>query len=232
VRAACTGASAAPLRSIDLGHVHRFESRWEQWRPDLRVNSWKEDPDPGRGAGMLYDIGAHIIDQALLLFGPAVSVYAELDRRRNASAVDDDVFVALTHACGVHSHLWAGKLVALPGPRFRALGDRAAYIKTGFDVQEAQMGGGLRPGAPGWGHESPANYGTLGTPEEASVVPTVAGAYEHFYAGVAAALTSGAPPPVGPWDAVATLLVIEAARRSAEKGTVVELDEKAYQQAG
>jgi predicted dehydrogenase len=86
-----------------LGRVHRFESRFQRWRPQLRRDSWREDPDPRRAGGLLYDLGAHVIDQALVLFGPVTSVYAELDRRRAGSIVDDDVFVSLTHLRTVDS---------------------------------------------------------------------------------------------------------------------------------
>jgi len=206
-----------------LGRVHRFESRFERWRPQLRQESWREDPDPARAGGLLYDLGAHVIDQALVLFGPVSSVYAELDRRRAGSVVDDDVFVALTHAGGVRSHLWVGALVAQLGPRFRLLGDRAGYTKYGLDVQEAQLVAGLRPRSPEWGMDTSGHDGILGADEQVEVVPTLPGAYEDFYAGVAAALAGDAPPPVDPWDAVAVLEVIEAARRSAADHLVVRL---------
>ncbi|MGP8209324.1 MAG: Gfo/Idh/MocA family oxidoreductase [Acidimicrobiales bacterium] len=220
------------LDSGRLGRPHRFESRFEQWRPQLRQNSWKESPGPARATGMLYDIGAHIIDQALLLFGPTLSVYAELEHRRLGSQVDDDVFVALTHNTGAHSHLWAGKLVGHPGPRFRVLGDRASYTKTGFDVQEAQLSSGALPRSPGWGEEPSARYGELRAGEDIAVIPTLPGAYEEFYARLPAALAGEARPPVDPWDAVAVLEVIEAAHRSVANGTVVALEGQSLSNAG
>jgi predicted dehydrogenase len=206
-----------------LGRVHRFESRFERWRPDVRTGAWREDPDPAGAGGQLVDLGSHLIDQALVLFGPAVAVYAEVDRRREGAAVDDDAFVALTHADGVRSHLGVGALVARPGPRFRVLGDRAGYTRWGMDVQEAQLGAGLGPGSPGWGIGPADDDGGLGAGEDVERVPTVPGAYERFYTGVAAALDGAGPPPVDPWDSVAGLEVIEAARRSARDGTVVRL---------
>jgi len=206
-----------------LGRVHRFESRFERWRPALREGSWREDPDPALAGGLLFDLGSHLIDQALVLFGPAVSVYAEVDRRRTGSAVDDDTFVALTHAGGVRSHLWVGALVARSGPRVRVLGDRAGYTRDGMDVQESQLGAGLGPRSPGWGREGAERDGTLGAGPETERVPTEAGAYEAFYAGVVRALAGDGPVPVDPGDAVTVLEVIEAARRSSSTGTVVHL---------
>lgn len=206
-----------------LGRVHRFESRFERWRPQLRRDRWREDPDPARAGGLLYDLGAHVIDQALVLFGPVTSVYAELDRRRAGSVVDDDVFVALTHGGGVRSHLWVGALTPQLGPRFRVLGDRAGYTKYGLDVQEPQLVAGLFPRSPGWGVDTPSRDGVLGADEQLEVVPTLPGAYENFYAGLAEALAGDAPPPVDPWDALAVVEVIEAAKRSAADRTVVHL---------
>jgi scyllo-inositol 2-dehydrogenase (NADP+) len=90
-----------------LGEVVRFESRLERWRPQPG-RGWRERAGPGDAGGLLYDLGAHLVDQALHLFGPVTHVYGELARRRPGAAVDDDVFVALTHASGTRSHLWAG----------------------------------------------------------------------------------------------------------------------------
>jgi predicted dehydrogenase len=209
-----------------LGRIHRFESRFERWRPVVRSDSWREDSNPSRAGGLLYDLGPHVIDQALVLFGPVASVYAELDRRRERAAVDDDVFIAMTHTGGVRSHLWVSALVAQPGPRFRVLGDRAGYTKYGLDVQETQLVAGLRPGSPDWGVEGSDHDGTVGVDDEAERVPSLPGAYEDFYSGMAAALAGDAPPPVDAHDALSSLGVIEAARHSATEGVVVELAQR------
>ncbi len=205
-----------------LGTVHRFESRFERWRPAPRTG-WKERAGPGEATGLLYDLGSHLVDQALVLVGPVTHVYAELDRRRPWAAVDDDVFVALTHASGTRSHLQASAVVPAPGPRFRALGARAQYTKLGLDPQEGALAAGMRPGDPAWGEEPAAQHGTLATGDDARPVPTERGAYERFYAGVAAALRDGTPPPVDVADAIAGLEILEAAHRSATEGRVVAL---------
>jgi predicted dehydrogenase len=203
-----------------LGGVHRFESRFERWRPTPKPG-WRERGDPAEAGGALYDLGSHLVDQALVLFGPVRHVYAELDRRRPGVEVDDDAYVALTHASGVRSHLWMSAVAAEHAGRFRVLGSRAAFVKGGLDVQEEALRRGRWPGNHGWGEEPPERWGRLGAGEEWVSVPTERGAWPEFYAGVAAALRDGAPPPVDPADAVAGLEVIEAARRSAAERVVV-----------
>jgi predicted dehydrogenase len=199
------------VRDRALGPIHRFESRFERWRPQLK-GGWREKPDPAEAGGLLYDLGSHLIDQALQLFGPVAGVYAEVDTRRTGAQVDDDVFVALTHERGVRSHLWMSVLAADRAPRFRLFGARGTYTKFGMDVQEEALRGGHRPGPPGWGVEPREQWGVIASGDEHTPVPTEAGAYQDFYAGVVKSLRYGAPPPVDPHDAAAVIEVIEAAR--------------------
>jgi len=201
------------LAGDELGRVHRFESRFERWRPAVKA-VWKESGAPEEAGGLLFDLGSHLIDQALVLFGPVAAVHAELDRRRGGAQVDDDTFVALTHASGVHSHLWMSLVTAQQGPRLRVLGDRAAYVKYGLDVQEEALRAGARPGGPDWGREPQERWGQIGIDGALRAVPTDPGDYPRFYRGVAAALRAGGPPPVDPQDSVAVLEIIEMARRA------------------
>ena len=206
-----------------LGEVYRFESRFDRWRP-VPKPGWRQSGAAEDAGGLLYDLGAHLIDQALFLFGPVAEVYAEVDRRRPGTQVDDDTFLALTHRSGVHSHLWMSTTAAQAGPRFRLLGSEAAYTKHGLDVQEEALRAGGRPDLPGWGEEPEERWGSLGVGDEARPVRTEAGAYQRFYEGVAAALREGAPLPVDPADAVAGLRIVEAARRAAAERAVIALD--------
>ncbi|WBB59133.1 Gfo/Idh/MocA family oxidoreductase [Streptomyces sp. WMMC500] len=226
---------AALLADGALGDVHRFESRFERWRPALR-GGWRDSADPADVGGLLYDLGSHLVDQALTLFGPVTSVYAESEARRAGSVVDDDNFVALVHARGVRTHLWMTAMAPQLGPRFRVLGNRAGYVKYGLDPQEAALREGRRPGdgtegADGtWGAEPESAWGRLGAGESpltggGEPVPTLPGDYPAYYAGIAEALRTGAPPPVTAAEAAATLRVLEAARRSAAEGRVVRLAE-------
>lgn len=207
-----------------LGKVLRFESRLERWRPTPKPG-WRELAAPDEAGGLLYDLGSHLIDQSLVLFGAVTRVYAELARRRPGVAVDDDVFIALAHASGVRSHLWTSAVAAQPGPRMRILGTRAAYVKVHADIQEAALRSGARPDAATWGVEPQEQWGRLGVGDEACPVRSEPGAYQRFYAGVVAALREGAAPPVNPEDAVAGLEIIEAAQRSAAEGRTVGMSE-------
>jgi predicted dehydrogenase len=205
-----------------FGEVLRFESRLERWRPQLK-GGWREQATPGLAGGLLYDLGSHLIDQALHLFGPVTDVYAELDRRRSGIEVDDDVFLALTHTSGVRSHLTATVLSAQPLARMRVLGSRAAYLKVHGDVQEAALRSGERPDKPGWGEDPREHWGLLGVGDAAVPVRSEPGAYQQFYAGVVAALRNGAPPPVDPADAVAGLEIIEACLTAQQKTVTTTL---------
>ena len=210
------------LEEGPLGEVARFESRFERWRPELS-GGWRESGDPQDAGGLLNDLGSHLVDQALFLFGPAAKVYSELDTRRAGAQTDDDSFVALLHESGVRSHLWMSAVAAQLGPRFRVLGSRAAYIKFGIDVQEELLHAGRRPDDPLWGREPEDRWGSLGAGDELRRIPTVPGAYQRFYEGVMLALREDAPPPVDPDGVVAGLEVLDAARKSAREHRVVEL---------
>ena len=146
-----------------------------------------------------------------------------MDARRPGANIDDDVFVALTHADGARSHLWASSVAAQLGPRLRVLGDRSAFTIYGLDGQEQALKDGLRPGAAGWGQEPPEAWGRLGVGEETTVVPPLPGRYEAFYRRVAEAVRDGGPMPVDPASAVRVLELIEAAAVSAAEGRVVEV---------
>jgi scyllo-inositol 2-dehydrogenase (NADP+) len=198
-----------------VGRPVRFESRFDRWRPQVSETAWRERSDPEDAGGLLADLGSHLIDQAVLLFGPPISVRAELDRRRPGALVDDDVFVALTHRGGVRSHLGATMLAARPGPRMRLSGLRGVYEARGLDGQEAALRGGMRPGDPAFGVVAPSSWGVLADGATVRRVPSERGDYPAFYAGVAEALRDGGPPPVDPRDAVRVLEVIDAARADA-----------------
>ncbi|WP_019927101.1 Gfo/Idh/MocA family oxidoreductase [Nocardia sp. BMG111209] len=198
-----------------LGEVRRFESRMERWRPAVK-GGWREVGSAADGAGYLYDLGSHLVDQALTLFGPVTDVYCELDRRRPGVAADDDAFLALTHAGGVRSHLWMSAVAGQAGPRFRVLGSESAYVVEGLDPQEADLRAGRRPGdGKPWGTVEPEQWGRLGTEDGAEPVRTESGDYPAFYRAMAATLRDGAPVPVDPRDALDTLTVLETARERA-----------------
>lgn len=176
-----------------LGDVLRVESRMEPWAADDLATRWRLDDGEESGGGILLDLGAHLVDQVLALFGPVDTVYAELERR--GGGVIDDAFLSLHHVGGVRSQLWASNTVA-PGPRLRVRGTRAAFEQLEPDGQEAALKAGGAPDPDGWG---------------------------AFYPAVAAALRDGGTPPVEPWEAIAVLAVLDAARISAAETRVVRL---------
>ena len=198
-----------------LGELTRFESRFERL-----------DPEPGpppSGGGTLRDFGSHLVDQALVLMGAVVSVYAEWHVRDDG--LDDDVFVALTHATGAHSHLWGSWRQGAPGPRFRVTGTTGSYVVPGADGQPG--GTAARPAHPrvagaglGRGAREPAGAGSY-RGDDGEIVPTLPGAWSGFYPAFARAVRGLGPVPVNARDAVATATVLDAARRSATEGGVV-----------
>ncbi len=196
-----------------LGTVMRMESRFERYAPDR---------GPGTSdAGTLMGFFPHLVDQALVLLGPVSSVYAEW--RIRESGLDDDVFVALTHASGARSHLWGSWLQSAPGPRFRVTGTAGTYILAAGDTQEDQLVASHSPASAGdaWGTEPDDSWGHLYTGGATEVVPTEPGRWNEFYPAFARAVRDGDPVPVDPNDAVATAIVLDAARQSATSGLVV-----------
>ena len=183
------------VREGALGQVTRFESRFERFRPQIK-DGWRERGDADEGGGVLLDLGPHLVDQALQLFGPPESVYAEVRTRRAGAQVDDDSFVALTHAGGEISHLWMSAIAPLHGPRFRVSGMESGWGCDGLDPQEAQLRDGMRPGDPGFG----------------AVEGLERGNYPAFYEAVRDWARGEAPAPVDPWDGVRVLEILEAAR--------------------
>jgi predicted dehydrogenase len=194
-----------------LGEVRRYESRFERWRPEVNRRSWYDTTAPREGGGVLLDLGTHLVDQALALFGPVAGVYGEVETRRGGPA-DDDVFLALTHESGVRSHLWASSVAGARGPRLRVLGSEAAFVVDELDGQEDALVAGGRPAdADEWGAEPEARWGRLVRGDDSSPVPAEPGAWPLFYERLAGALRSGEPVPVDPRDAVRTLEILERA---------------------
>ncbi len=200
----------------DLGRVHRFERRWERWRP-VPKDRWRENAPPSQGGGILLDLGPHLVDSAVALFGPVRSVYAELSAW--TTPAEDEAFLAVEHAGGVRSHLTASSVAGAPGPRTRVLGSRATYVVTAFETEAHVFGFDDAPGCTGW----------LVCDQERRPVPTSPGGHGDFYPAVLAALTTAdaatrqAAMPVDPRDAVHVLAVLDAARRSAAERRVIEV---------
>jgi predicted dehydrogenase len=211
-------AVRAVLAAGGLGEVVSFESRMEQRLPPTGL--------PTTGGGVLRDLGSHAVDQALVLFGPVASAYAELHVLPERDGFDDRFFLALHHAGGVVSHItgsWA--LQDPPGARFRVVGSAATCVVPDDDGQTARLLAGRTPAEEGddWGTVPESSRGSIHRGGVAAPVPAQRGSWSSFYTGFARAVRGEAPPPVDPWDAVATLEVLDAARRSAVTGQVVQV---------
>ncbi|ROU00483.1 oxidoreductase [Marinobacter sp. R17] len=206
----------------ELGEIRRFESRFERWRPEPK-GGWRQSGAPGEAGGVLYDLGAHLIDQALMLFGPVRSVYAELEHRYPDAEVDDDTFVALTHENGMRSHLWMSSVAPECAVRFRVLGSRAAYCSVGLDGQENALKAGARPDQSNWRDVVEDGEARLVAGSEEKPLDNDPGQYLRFYELVGQRFLAGEAPPVDPREALAGLEIIAAAQHASAEGGVVEL---------
>ncbi|MDN4612380.1 Gfo/Idh/MocA family protein [Arthrobacter burdickii] len=196
------------LASGELGEVHTFESRFEWWRPG-GFGNWRDTTTVAEGGGILHDLGAHLIDQAIRLFGPVQEAYGELDRRTADAVGDQDSFVSLRHASGVRSRLWMSGFAALPGARFSVSGSSGAYTKWGLDTQEPALAAGADPAAEEYGVEPEEAWGTVSDGTSEWLIRPERGDYPAFYALLARALRGEGPLPVDPQDSIDVLRIIE-----------------------
>jgi predicted dehydrogenase len=209
------------IASGRVGEVARFESRFERWQPLPQLAAWRHQPEPEAAGGLLYDLGSHLVDQAVQLFGLPLSVYAETHTRRPGVVVDDDTFIALEHPGNVRSHLWVSAVAALPAARFRILGSEGAFSKDGLDIQEEQLRNGMRADAPGFGVDPETRWGHLFHDGELRAYQTKPSRWVDFYPMLVDAVRNGAAAPVDPNQAVAVVEILEAAlwRSTMRQGT-------------
>ncbi len=197
----------ALLAEGSLGRVTRLESRFDRFRPEVR-DRWRESPRPG--GGIWYDLGPHLLDQALVLFGTPRAILLDLASRRDGARVDDE-FTALLDYEGLSVELKAGTLVAEETPRWRVHGTRGSYVKFGLDPQEERLKAGDSP-SPGWGQDAPGRL-CLATEAGEPVSrehPSLPGDYLAYYRGVAAALRGEGDLPVSVEEAIAVMALLEA----------------------
>ena len=209
---------ATVLSSHELGDLWRIESRFELDQPHLL--------DGGPHGGLLRDLGAHLVDQATWLLGPARSVHADLDwTALDGYEVDCGFAITLTHRSGVRSYLSSSKLNHIKTRELRAFGSRGGFWSAGTDVQAEAVLAGRRPNddAASWGYEREELWGTLSTDSGTRRVPSARGAYQDFYTQLATALRENQPLPVVVDEAIHVLDVLDAARLSAADQRVVLL---------
>jgi scyllo-inositol 2-dehydrogenase (NADP+) len=204
-----------------LGEISLFEAHWDRFRPAIK-RGWREVRAPG--AGLLSDLGPHLVDQALQLFGRPEAISGDVVVQRGEAAVDD-YFELVLHYGRMRAILSASTLVAAPRPRFAVHGSKGSFVKYGLDPQEAALKAGMVPGAGGFGQDDPSRFGILTDGDgKSETIPTDPGCYSAYYEAVADAILMGQPAPVDPADARTGLRIIEMARQSARDGRRLPLD--------
>jgi predicted dehydrogenase len=209
----------AALASGRLGTLVQFESRIDRYRP-VAQDRWRERPAPG--GGLWFDLGAHLVDQALLLFGLPQSVTLHTASQRRADSAPDWFLAVLTYP-HLHAILSAGVLVSGGSARFMLHGTAGSMVKAGVDVQEAQLREGVAPGDLDWGIDLDAAKLFDGATGEIELVSAADGDYRRYYEGVRDAILGAAPNPVTPTEAIAVMAVIAAGEESAALGRSMPL---------
>ena len=205
-----------------LGDVHEYEAHFDRYRPELKLKAWREESGPGNG--IFYDLGSHLIDQALYLFGIPKTVTADIRLQRKNAKADDYFDVRLDYGF-TRVTLKAGMLVREPGPRVMIHGTKGSFIKYGDDPQEALLKQGILPSSPDWGSEPEANYGLLHTEideQDTSIkYPSLQGNYGLFYINLYQTIINDAELKEKPEHGYNTVRLIELAFESSKaKATV------------
>jgi predicted dehydrogenase len=205
-----------------FGQVVLFESHFDRFRPNLKEGAWRERPEPG--SGVLFDLGPHLIDQAMVLLGEPKAIAADVRIEREGACADDS-FDVVFHYPSSRALLRAGLMVITPTPRFVVQGTHGGYLKYGLDPQEDALKRGEQPEGEFWGHETPERWGTLLRAQGEAVVaekcPTEPGDYRKYYENVRDALLGAAKLAVTPADALRVMRALEMAAESSRTGRVL-----------
>jgi len=213
------------IHEKSIGALAHFESTFDRWRPGPSSRTWKDDPEQG---GTLLDLGTHLVDQALTLFGLPESIGAEVRHERDGEVGNDSFTIRLHYFTNQTVTLSASSLASLARPRFYLRGTKGNYWKWGLDLQEENLGKVTRIDTPDWGKEPSDHWGKLCIERDGSLatapVEPVAGDYRLFYAGVRDALLGKQEPPVAGIDAWRTARILEWALESSKTHRDVECD--------
>jgi scyllo-inositol 2-dehydrogenase (NADP+) len=201
-----------------LGRVTLYESHFDRFRPELRPGAWREQSLPG--SGVWFDLGAHLLDQALVLFGTPQAISADIRIERDGAAADDAFDVTL-HYPHMRALLRGSMLAAAPGPTFAVHGTKGSYIKYGLDPQEAALKAGRVPDEPDWDAEPSELYGELTGPEDTRTIPTIPSSFTHYYENVRDAILGKAQLAVTPEQARNVIRGLELAVASSQQRCVV-----------
>lgn len=209
------------IESGMLGEINTYQAQFDRYRPAMRMR-WREEDLPG--SGTLYDLGSHLIDQALVLFGPPDTVWCDLYTQRAGGGAPDYFHMVLGYA-DKRVILHSGAIVSNPGPRVQVHGSAGSFVKYGLDPQEDALKAGRTPGDASWGREPETAFGIITRQRDGQLVTepfeALAGDYQAFYQGMVAAIAGGKPAPVSAADALNVIKVIALAMRSSREQRVV-----------
>jgi predicted dehydrogenase len=208
-----------------MGRLVYLQSAFDRWSPGSTRRPWKDDP--AQGGGNLLDLGTHLADQSLVLFGKPDAVSAEIARERDGEGSEDFFTLRLRYP-GLLVTLASNCLSALPRPRFHLRGTKGNFRKSGLDPQEAALSRITRIADPKWGEEPIAIWGQLSVDVDGGLVtqpvPPIPGDYRLYYAGVRDALVQKAPPPVTAVEAWRVARLLECARESSDQRREIACD--------
>ncbi len=212
------------IREGRLGRLVSFESHFDRFRNHVREETWKEDPTTGTGT--LFNLGSHMIDQILLLFGLPEAVFADIRIQRNGSRVDDSYDICMLYA-DIKVRTCGSYLVREPGPRYSLHGTEGSFLKWGLDPQEAALASGCPPTGDQWGQEREENWGLLHTGIKdrpfRGRFKSLPGCYPAYYDNIFRAVRQGDPLEVSAGQAGQVIRVIEACFESMRTRKVVAL---------
>jgi len=202
-----------------LGKVVRFESAFDRCRPQVRTDSWKEEPKPG--SGVFFDLAPHLVDQTLQLFGPPESILADIRIERENSRTADAFDLTFYYKGALRAILAQSMLAPDPRPHYRLQGTRGVYVKYALDPQEALLRAGKPVGGGDWGIEPEKDWGTMtlwnGGELARQKIPTLRGDYRHFYAQVRDAILGNGKPPVTTDEALQLMYTLELCEESSRQ---------------
>jgi scyllo-inositol 2-dehydrogenase (NADP+) len=211
-------AVRALLSEGALGRVTMFESHFDRFRPELRPGAWREQPQPG--SGVWFDLGPHLLDQTLVLFGVPQAISADI-RVERAGAAADDAFDVTLHYPHMRALLRATLLAVAPGPTFAIHGTNGSFIKYGVDPQEEALKAGRTPDEAHWDAEPAEMYGTLTTPEGTRTVPTIPSSFTRYYENIRDAILGKAQVAVPPEQVLDVMRGLELAVASSRQRRVL-----------
>jgi predicted dehydrogenase len=211
------------VRDKMLGRLVTYEAHFDRYRNAIQENTWKEFPSSG--TGIVFNLGSHMIDQVIVLFGKPISVNATIKTLRTNGKTDDYFDISLEYLSNLCVSVRGSLLVREPGPRYILHGTEGSFLKWGTDPQEQDLKDGKLPGNIGWGKESEVDWGIINTTENGKnfrgEIETIPGNYQSFYDGIYHTVRNGKEPPVKAEEAAIVIRVINAAFQSSMEGRKV-----------